>query len=62
MTLMMRRAQAALNLSSPTSVCGSLNTAIRQGITLISTAFHDKNCEYTGLERHELTFIYVEAF
>ena len=32
--LMMRRAQAALNLSSPTSVCGSLNTAIRQGITL----------------------------
>ena len=26
------REQAAIYLSSPTSVCGSLNTAIRQGI------------------------------
>ena len=30
-----QREQSAFHLSSPTSICGSLNTTIRQGITLI---------------------------
>ena len=30
-----QREQSAFHLSSPTSICGSLNTTIRQGVTLI---------------------------
>ena len=40
-----QREQSAFHLSSPTSICGSLNTTIRQGITLIwISAFCDENC------------------